>query len=498
MKIRLTLVHLILGLLPFFLMVSCSKAQKSPKLLEDLTPYIETKMEEYHVPGLAVGIVKGEKLIYAQGFGYRDVKRRLPVTLHTLFAIGSTTKAITAVGLCQLVDRNLLDLDQPLHHYLPKFKLADEYITQHITTRDLLCHRSGLPRHDLVWYGSNLKRKEIIQRLKYLESSKGFRSHFQYQNMMYVTAGHLVNYISGKSWEEYTRTNILEPLEMVRTNFSVEISKKDSDHALPYSKENGKVVNIPFRKIDAIGPAGSINSCIQDLSHWVAMQLNKGKYQNKQIVSSKMLKETHTPQIVVPGDPNNLLFYSFYGLGWGVTSYRGHLRVAHGGSIDGFISEIALFPKDTLGIILLTNLTHNDLTVLLRNKLADHFLKLTEYDWESHLKREKRKHLRPKYVRRVTNTDPSQVLEAYTGKYKHPAYGILEITIQQYELHLHFNSFDTPLIHYHYDTFEAQNSAIATKKFTFHPGKRGIIERISVPFQEGVEDIVFTRVESEP
>ncbi|MFQ6032023.1 MAG: serine hydrolase domain-containing protein, partial [Candidatus Zixiibacteriota bacterium] len=215
-------------------------------------------MKEWKVPGLAISIVKEDKVIYTKGFGFRDVKKGLKVTPHTLFAIGSCTKAFTAVAMGFLVDEGKLDWDKPVREYLPSFKLKDPFASERMTPRDLVCHRSGLPRHDLVWYNSSTSREELTHRLQYLEPSKDFRTTYQYQNLMFMTAGYMVGKIAGKTWEEFVRERILEPLGMEESNFSVEDSKKAPDFALPYFKDKQeRVIEIPFRNIDNVGPAGS-------------------------------------------------------------------------------------------------------------------------------------------------------------------------------------------------------------------------------------------------
>ena len=216
-------------------------------------------------------------------------KKKFPQTPKTLFAIGSSSKAFTAATVVQLADDDKLDLDEPIRKYLPDFELYDEGATKEMTPRDLLCHNSGLPRHDFVWYGSDKSRKDLYKTLKYLEPTASFRQTWQYQNLMFMTAGYLVEQISEMSWEDFTQKRILDPLGMNASNFSVSKMEKAENAALPYREKDGEFIKMPYRNIDAIGPAGSINSNAEDMSKWVIMQLNGGKYGEETVVSANGL-----------------------------------------------------------------------------------------------------------------------------------------------------------------------------------------------------------------
>lgn len=299
------------------------------KKLKGLDKYIERAMKDWKVPGVALVIVKDGKVAYQKGYGYRDVAKKLLVTPQTQFAIGSSSKAFTATTVCQLVDDGILELDKPLKEYLPDFKLYNDYVTNHMTARDLLCHRSGLPRHDLAWYGTDFTREELYKNLHHLEATQDFREGWQYQNLMFMTAGYLVGKLTGKPWEKNVEERIFKPLGMTHSNLSVEALKKTENRAIGYNEEDEKIKAIPYRNIDVVGPAGSINSTVEDMAKWIILQLNKGKYQKKKVVSEGMVAQMHRPHTIVPGNANKEQFYTNYGLGWFVTSYRGQLLVHH-------------------------------------------------------------------------------------------------------------------------------------------------------------------------
>lgn len=465
--------------------------------------YVENAMKDWKVQGCAVAIVKSGKIVYAKGFGFRDVKSQLPVTPNTLFAIGSCSKAFTSASVCLMVDEGKLDIDKPVIEYYPNFKLQDDYITTHITLRDMLSHRSGLPRHDFAWYGAdNLSRKDIVDGLRYLELSKGFREAWQYQNGMFTTAGFMVEIVSGEKWETIVAKKIFEPLGMKTSNFSVYDSQKSTDFAKPYAERNDEVKEIPFRSLDAMGPAGSINSSVNEMANWLIMQINGGKFEGKQVIGDGSLKQTQTPQMVVPGNISDEVFYNLYGMGWMITSYRGHLRIEHGGNIDGFSASACFLPKDSIGVVVLTNMDGTSLTSVARNYAIDRMLGLSEINWNDRLYSERKKATETmkeqkdkKDPNRVEGTEPSHPLKSYTGKFEHPAYGALEIIFKEDKLTIDYHSLKFDLTHYHYDLFEASSKEDdgPNLKVTFYTNAKGDIYKLSAPLQGGVKDIEFTR-----
>jgi CubicO group peptidase (beta-lactamase class C family) len=268
---------------PFALSREKDPASKAKKFLAGFEEVVEEAIKTFKVPGLAISIVKDDKVIFAQGFGYRDIEQKLPMTADSLLAIGSTTKAFTTFILGKLVDEGKLDWDKPVRTYIPWFQLYDPMVGERITPRDLVTHNSGLPRHDLVWYGNyTASRKEFVSRLAYLQPSAGFREIYQYNNLMYLTAGYLIEVLTGKKWEEVVRDMIFEPLGMSRTNISVVDSQKDKDFAQPYLEREGKIEKVPFRNLTNMGPVGSINSSVNEMSKWIMVHLNNGKYRGRQ------------------------------------------------------------------------------------------------------------------------------------------------------------------------------------------------------------------------
>ena len=301
---RLSLIVLALALIsPSWLQAGSQSIQPPPAKLKKTAAvdfkkfrlFMDSEMKRWEVPGMGIGIYKDGKVLFSEGFGYRNLEKKLPVTPNTIFAIGSASKAFTTMDVQILVDEGKVEWDKPVQTYLPDFELKDEVATARMTVRDLVCHRSGLPRHDGLWYGTSLTREDIYQRLRYLDFSADFRSTLQYNNLMFLTAGYLVGKLTNSSWEEFTRQRIFAPLGMASSNCSVEDSKKSEDYSSPYQRREGKVEEVPFRNINNIGPAGSINSNVNDMLKWVEFHLNKGKVGDKQIVSEAGQREVYTP-----------------------------------------------------------------------------------------------------------------------------------------------------------------------------------------------------------
>ena len=471
--------------------------------MQGLSEFIDKAMQEWKIPGLAIAIVKDSQIIFCEGFGKRDVEQNLIVTPQTLFAIGSCTKPFTTMAMGILADRGKLDWDQPVRNYLPTLKLYDSYTTEHITPRDLVTHRSGLPRHDAMWYKSPFTRKEIFDRLQYLEPTHELRTVFQYQSLMYMTAGYLVGEIAESSWEEFVQQEIFNPLEMRDSNFSVETSQQADDFALPYQEKSDKVERLPFCNVDVIGPAGSINSNVADMAKWLLLHLDRGKYGEQQIISLSNLSQMYSPQIAITQTLEyNELFYYFYGLGWTITSYRGHNLIQHGGNIDGFSAQTTLLPQDNIGIVVLTNLDGNPVINTVTYYVCDCLLGLKEVHWNERMKQEyaqaKEAAATAKEqiaLARKTGTQPSHPLEDYTGDFEHPAYGILSVEINDNHLRAIHNSVIYKLEHYHYDIFvESELLGEKPELISFLTDTKGNINSLTFPLEPTVTEILFTRI----
>jgi CubicO group peptidase (beta-lactamase class C family) len=477
------------------------RAQRRAQKLENITAFIDTTREAWNVPGLAIAIVKDDEVIYSRGFGYRNLAEELPVTPKTLFAIGSSTKAFTAMGLGILVDEGKLDLDKPVREYLPDFRLHDRFATEQMTPRDLVTHRSGLPRHDLLWYGSDFMREEMYKKLRYLKPSKDFRSTWQYQNLMYMSAGYLIEQLTGELWEDFTRERIFRPLGMQESNFSVDVSARMPDHARPYRLNDEKISEeIPFRNIDAIGPAGSINSSVSEMANWVMLHLAGGKFNDVEIVSTSVLRDMHTPHMVLSSiSQHKEVINQTYGLGWFIEAYRGYRYIHHGGNIDGFSALVTLVPTENLGVVVLTNLNANSLPAVVTRYVVDTMLELEPVNWYARLKPkadDDEEEKEEEKEERVEGTTPSHPLKAYAGEYEHPGYGILKIENNGDQFVGMYNSFEFDIEHWHYNVFRGTVRDMPNLNFlfTFSTNVKGDIDKLSVPLEVSVDAIEFKRI----
>jgi CubicO group peptidase (beta-lactamase class C family) len=434
------------------------------------------------------------------------VDEELPVTSRTLFAIGSITKSFTVTALGMLADEDRLEWDEPVRTYLPEFELYDDVASERMTPRDLVTHRSGLPRHDLVWYGSDFTRRELFERLRYLEPNRDFRAAYQYQNLMFMTAGYLAGRLAGMPWEGLVRGRIFEPLEMARSNFSVDESQRSDDFAYPYASVDDDVRQIDFRDIDEIGPAGSINSSVAEMIRYVQLHIDMGKYGDEQLLSEDNARQMQMPQMAIQSNIRyDELGHSAYGMAFGVTAYRGHKVLRHGGGIDGFIALLSFMPRDRIGMIVLTNQSgDNPVPTIVARRVYDQLLGLEPVDWAARV-REQQARAREAEERsdeeersyRVAGTSPSHELSEYVGEYEHPGYGVIRVELDGEKLKATFNNMSAPLDHFHYDVFEVPEDplvAFEEIKVMFRYNKRGAIDRLLVRFEPNVDDIVFTRV----
>lgn len=474
--------------------------------------YIATLLSEWKVPGMALAAVKDGEVIFARGFGKRNLATGAEATPQTIFAIGSSSKAFTAATLAMLVDEGKLNWDVPVREYLPSFKLYENVASERITPRDLLIHNSGLPRHDLAWYRSDKSRQELVAGLQYLEPSKDFRSTWQYQNMMYATAGYLVECVCGLSWENFVRQRIFEPLGMASSYVDDTSARQHaSDYSLPYREKDGAIKEIPFYSYwQALAPAGSIHSNVEDMSKWLLLHLNHGKIGEQQLISESQMTQLHSPQMagvereLITLDPKQFpeLFYSSYAMGWIVTSYRGSTLLHHGGSIGGFHALMAFMPNKNLGVAVLTN-THTSMleTVSVYHTL-DLLLGVEPADWHGRyfkvyqgLVDAAKKGREEVRTDRIPDTRPSHDLAAYTGTFEHNGYGQAVVELKEGQLTFCYNNMEAPLEHFHYDSFIFSHKAFDLDfKVTFTSNARGDIESLAVPFEGKVADIVFKRV----
>jgi CubicO group peptidase (beta-lactamase class C family) len=350
---------------------------------------VERSMKTFHVPGIAVVIIKDDKVIHSKGYGVRSLQTNQKVDENTLFGIASNSKAFTTAALGILVDQGKLKWDDKVTDYIPEFKMYDPYVTQEFTIRDLLTHRSGLGlgAGDLMfWPGTNdFTLKDIIYNLRFLKPVSGFRSKFDYDNLLYVVAGEVIARLSGKSWEEFIETQIMNPLGMTGSAASFSRIKDKSNVIDPHAPVNGKVQVVPRDFTEITNAAGGIYSNITDLSKWVRMQLNNGKFgdgPDKRIFSDNVHEEMWTPQTILPvrGPSVYNTHFGGYGLGWFLSDVKGFKQVMHTGGLSGMVTQVTMIPELKLGIVVLTNQQEDGAFSSITNTIKDSYLDVKGID----------------------------------------------------------------------------------------------------------------------
>lgn len=471
--------------------------------------FVNVALRKWEVPGMALAVVADGEVVFAKGYGLRDVKNNLPMTADTLLPIGSATKAFTTFLMGQLVDEGKLDWDKPVRNYLPEFRMVRTALAEGLTPRDLVTHRSGMPRHDLVWYNNqDLSRKDLVARLGAVPPNAELRERFQYNNLMFLTAGYLIEQLTKMRWEDAVRERIFKPLGMNRSNFADADSQKDPNHARPYrwDIDTEKVGEVPYREVGNMGPAGSIDSSANEMSRWMMVHLSRGKFAGRQIIEPATLREMHTPQEAIPAIPDEPeLSPASYGLGWFVDSYRGHYRVSHGGNIDGFSALVSLYPNDGIGIVALTNSNGTPTPTLISRHAFDRLLDLPSKDWSGEalakreLARKSAKEARTKrQATRKSGTKLSHALDDYVGEYQNEGYGVLKIEKSGKDnLRATYNYIQTPLEHWHYDVFSGQKNdkdpVFEDMKYNFLTDLAGNVAAVEATFEPNVAPTVFRK-----
>ena len=305
--------------------------------------------------GYSVGVLFQGKIILLKGYGFSDRSQAAPITPSTRFFVGSNTKSFTALGLAILGDRGLVNFEKPLQTDWPTFSLKDPAVSTQVSIADLLSHRTGLPRHDFLWEFTDLSRSEILARLPHLDMDyrpeNGFRKSFQYNNLMYMAAGQIIENKTGLTWEEFTEREILQPLEMSESGVHF---LNPPNIAIPYTS-TGEVLGFPLRQ--SAGPAGSIYSTPGDMLKYLNLYLNLGKLPNGlKLVSENALLNLFWPRN--DSKDRHLIsgaIWTRYGMGWWV-DFDGTNHVAyHGGGISGFRSQMAFDQANQIAVVVLSN-----------------------------------------------------------------------------------------------------------------------------------------------
>lgn len=455
-----------LGLLVPGIAAAPAAAQQSE--LGGLDRYIREAMEEWEVPGLAIAVVRNDSVIFSEGYGERVLGSGEPVDENTLFAIASTTKAMTVGALGMLVDEGELDWDDRVARHLPALEFEDPYVERHVTIRDLLTHRTGVSRDDNVWIAAPFDRTEILRRVRHLPQSGGFRTGYGYNNIMYMVAGEVVAAASGMEWDDFLQTRIFDPLGMERSTTRTAVVDATDNVASGHTRYQGRILPMPRRNYDALGPAGSVWSSAEEMAQWVRLHLGDGTFEGRQLLEPETIEEMREPQEFIRTDTaSQRLFptrnFRAYGMGWRLEDYHGRKVVQHTGGVNYTSTQVGMIPSEDIGVVVLVNYSGSRLHTALMYQVFDRLLGLPATDWSAELRVLSERSAAASARRtakledsRIEGTRPSLALDAYTGTYSDDLYGDVEVALKDGGLVLRYSpDYIADLEHWHHDTFRA-------------------------------------------
>jgi CubicO group peptidase (beta-lactamase class C family) len=441
----------------------------SADLEHEIDSFVKKAMQTWGVPGLALVIVKDDQVMYAGGFGVREMGKPDPVDEHTLFAIASNTKAFTALAVGLLVQEGKLTWDDPVTKYIPDFQLYDPHTTQLLTVRDLLCHRCGLG----TWSGdmlllSQYSTDEIIRRLRHIPPAYNFRAGYGYSNLMFITAGRVIETVSGMSWDDFLRERIFAPLGMNDSVTNPAGLKQRTNIAVPHEDVKGKLQTVVQRDISHVGAEGSIHASVADIAQWLRLHMNQGQIDGRQLVDPAIIEEMHKPHTLMQLAAADKKFqptlnFAAYGLGWFLNDLYGHFFVRHTGGLDGMLSSTAMIPERKIGVAVFTNKLPNMAYLAVPAHIFGLLLDRPSRDWISEYlnlekeAKEKETGARQQWeASRARDTRPALALEKYAGPYDSSILGGATLHVQGERLHIQLQAHESlcgTLEHWHYDTF---------------------------------------------
>jgi len=464
--------------------------------LHDLDAYTAKAVADWRVPGLAIAVVKDGRIVFAKGYGVRELGKAAPVDTQTLFAIGSTTKAMTSASIGMLVDEGKLHWDDRVTKILPTFQLADPYVTRELTVRDLLTHRAGLHNADVLWYRSDNSPDEVIRRVRFADPAYSFRSSFIYQNIMYAVAGRVVAAASGIPWEQFVRTRIFGPIGMPNAVPLLDSARRRSNVAAPHYLIGDTVRVVSNASVDAVASAGAVWASVADMARWMRFVLDSGRVNGRRLLKPETYAEWLKPEtMVTPAEfyPTARLtkpHWTTYAFGWFQEDYAGKMVDFHTGSIDGMVAIIGLIPDDRLGVYVLANLDHAEVRHALMYRVFDAYLGNPPRDWSGDflklyrgLRMAADSADRRAAERRIPDTRPSLALEHYAGTYSDSLVGDVVVSLEKGKLRLRASSEHAgTLEHWEYDTFRLHwdNVWKGTSFVTFTIGRDGAPSKLDL------------------
>ncbi len=481
---------------------------------DSLRENVEHLREQWKVPGVSLGIVRSGDVVFMEGFGVRDIESKAPFTPDTLIRVASTTKSFTAALVGQLVDDGVVEWDRPVREYHPDFQMVDEFATAEMTLEDMMCHRSGLPWHEnllVAGVGRELTgsprgfREDLIRRLRFFEPSHSFRTHFQYQDVIFTCVGGVLERVTDTSYESLVKERLLKPLGMGQSTLSRQVAKKTGKLSRSYAETDGNVARMDFIDTSYIAPSAGLHSNARDMARWVAFNLANGRVDDRQLVSQKSMAWVHRSHMVVGAVPSFKSKDVTYGQGWFRSQHRGRLLISHGGSFNGHRTTIAFIPELDLGAVVLCNLNLTEFPELLVRVVFDRFLGVEAIDdWNQHYVRLKKARQKWKHEQRDgylaarrPKVKPSHKLSAYVGVYTHPGYGTFAVTMHAEGLEQAYDGRSFPLEPYNGDTFgtrwQSTENNLLRLTMRFHSDKEGHVVAVEVPLIPGIPPQRFVR-----
>jgi CubicO group peptidase (beta-lactamase class C family) len=458
--------------------------------LKAFDQYVARGVRDWRVPGLAIAIVKDDSVVFSRGYGVLELGKPAPVTEHTRFAIGSTTKAMTSAALGMLVDEGKLRWEDRVIDHLPELRLYDPYATRELTVRDLLTHRSGLPGTDLLWARGDYTFPEMMRRLRHVRPISSFRSQWTYQNVVYAIGGAVVAKVSGMPWEDFIRARIFRPLGMMESEPMVAGIERRPNVATPHAQIRDSVRQVPIRTTDPVASAGSVWSSVSDMAKWMRFILDSGRVGTTRLLSLATFTELVTPQIRAAQGTYPALTLSkphifSYALGWFVQDYSGETVWMHTGSIDGMTALVGLLPDRRAGVFVLANRDHAEVRHALMYKVFDLYAGNPERDWSAELRKlfPDAPGTRAIAARPANAAPPSLPLERYAGSYADSTFGSVEVTLTDSTLTARFGKEDLGQLEpWEYESFRARGSPPEEQRtlLTFVPDGAGRVASLRV------------------
>lgn len=476
--------------------VSSVKAEQARNALANLGPEIETLLKDMQIPSIAIGVVVDDEVVLAQGYGFRDAAKQLKADSKTLYPIASSTKPFTAFAAATLVDAGKLDWDDAIQNYLPQLRLYSPELTSQVTMRDILSHRSGIPRHDLVHANyPQMTRSELLSRLPYLKPAHALRTRWEYSNLMYAVAGYVLEQLYGNGFEDLVQQQVLQPLGMQASHMSLPKLKQQSNRALPYDEQDGKLSPMEYYPMQLGLPAGGLVSNVEDMTRWLRVNLSGGKLDEKQIINPTTLSELHKPQMLISQWPIDAEYgTASYTLGWFHQAYKGHQLLFHSGRIEGFTSNVSLYPYDNTGIVVLINkYLSSAVAEQISRHIADKLLFGAKAEKEQRLSRmaagfkRRQAAMQDASAPVLSDFNPVRPLSDYAGSYSHPGYGALIVSALDDTLRLRLNEVDTEFAPSNVDLFTGLEGAakpyLAQIKLQFHGDSEGRVAALSMDLE---------------